>query len=557
MKMTGSQILLECLKREAVEVVFGYPGGQILPTFDALYGYKGFKFILTRHEQAAAHAADGYARVTGKVGVCLATSGPGATNLVTGIANAFMDSIPMVAITGQVPTALIGNDAFQEADITGITRPVTKHNYLVKDVKDLALIVREAFYIASTGRPGPVLIDLPKDVQVAQTDFIWPEEVKIRSYNPNYSGHPGQIKRAAKLIAEAKRPVIYVGGGIITSGASLELLELAEKINCPVTWTLMGIGAFPSKHKQSLGMLGMHGTAYANHSIMDADLIIALGARFDDRVTGRLDKFASGAKIIHIDIDPSSISKNVRVDVPIVGDARQVIAELNQEIKHLPQIDEWLKHVDALKKKFPMVFQDKKKVLPQYVIQQIDEVTNGEAIICTEVGQHQMWAAQWYNYLLPRTFVSSGGLGTMGFGFPAAIGAKLGRPEKTVFNIAGDGSIQMNIQELATCVENKINIKVAIINNGYLGMVRQWQELFYKRRYSYTPITSPDFVKLAESYGAVGIRVTKKEEVKPALKKAIAADNTVFIDFRVEEEENVYPMVPAGEAINNILGGLA
>ncbi|MCK9572255.1 MAG: biosynthetic-type acetolactate synthase large subunit [Candidatus Omnitrophica bacterium] len=557
MKMTGSQILLECLKREAVEVVFGYPGGQILPTFDALYGYKGFKFILTRHEQAAAHAADGYARVTGKVGVCLATSGPGATNLVTGIANAFMDSIPMVAITGQVPTALIGNDAFQEADITGITRPVTKHNYLVKDVKDLALIVREAFYIASTGRPGPVLIDLPKDVQVAQTDFIWPEEVKIRSYNPNYSGHPGQIKRAAKLIAEAKRPVIYVGGGIITSGASLELLELAEKINCPVTWTLMGIGAFPSKHKQSLGMLGMHGTAYANHSIMDADLIIALGARFDDRVTGRLDKFASGAKIIHIDIDPSSISKNVRVDVPIVGDARQVIAELNQEIKHLPQIDEWLKHVDALKKKFPMVFQDKKKVLPQYVIQQIDEVTNGEAIICTEVGQHQMWAAQWYNYLLPRTFVSSGGLGTMGFGFPAAIGAKLGRPEKTVFNIAGDGSIQMNIQELATCVENKINIKVAIINNGYLGMVRQWQELFYKRRYSYTPITSPDFVKLAESYGAVGIRVTKKEEVKPALKKAIAVDNTVFIDFRVEEEENVYPMVPAGEAINNILGGLA
>jgi len=557
MKMTGSQILLECLKREGVEVVFGYPGGQILPTFDALYGYKGFKFILTRHEQGAAHAADGYARVTGKVGVCLATSGPGATNLVTGIANAFMDSIPMVAITGQVPTLLIGNDAFQEADITGITRPITKHNYLVKDAKDLAVIVREAFYIASTGRPGPVLIDLPKDVQVAETEFIWPEEVRIRSYNPNYGGHPGQIKRAAKLIKESKRPILYVGGGIITSGASLELLELAEKINCPVTWTLMGIGGFPSLHKLSLGMLGMHGTAYANHSIMDADLIIALGARFDDRVTGRLDKFAPNAKVIHIDIDPSSISKNVHVDIPIVGDARQVIAELIQEIKHGPAVDEWLKHVEALKKKYPMGFKDKKKILPQYVIQQIDEVTNGEAIICTEVGQHQMWAAQWYNYAQPRTFISSGGLGTMGFGFPAAIGAKLGRPEKTVFNIAGDGSIQMNIQELGTCVANKINVKVAILNNGYLGMVRQWQELFYKRRYSYTPISSPDFVKLAESYGALGIRVTKKEEVRPALKKAIETDNTVFIDFHVEEEENVYPMVPAGEAINNILGGLA
>ena len=557
MKMTGSQILLECLKREGVEVVFGYPGGQILPTFDALYGYEGFKFILTRHEQGAAHAADGYARVTGKVGVCLATSGPGATNLVTGIANAFMDSIPMVAITGQVPTPLIGNDAFQEADITGITRPITKHNYLVKDVKDLASIVREAFYIASSGRPGPVLIDLPKDVQVAQTEFIWPPEPKLRSYNPKYTGHPGQIKRAAKLIMESKKPVLYVGGGIITSGASAELLKLAEKIGSPVTWTLMGVGGFPSLHEQALGMLGMHGTAYANHSIMDADLIVALGARFDDRVTGRLDMFAPNAKVIHIDIDPSSISKNVKVHIPIVGDAKQVITELISEIKHRPAIEDWLKHVEALKKKYPMGYKDKSKILPQYVIQQIDEVTNGEAIICTEVGQHQMWAAQWYNYVRPRTFISSGGLGTMGFGFPAAIGAKLGCPEKIVFDVAGDGSIQMNIQELATCVENKINVKVAILNNGYLGMVRQWQELFYKRRYSYTPITSPDFVKLAESYGAVGIRVTEKEEVKPALQRAIETNNTVFIDFHVEEEENVYPMVPAGEAINNILGGLA
>ncbi|MDD5120431.1 MAG: biosynthetic-type acetolactate synthase large subunit [Candidatus Omnitrophica bacterium] len=557
MKMTGSQILLECLKREGVEVVFGYPGGQVLPTFDALYDFKGFKFILTRHEQGAAHAADGYARVTGKVGVCLATSGPGATNLVTGIANAFMDSIPMVAITGQVPTALIGNDAFQEADITGITRPITKHNYLVKDIGDLAGIIREAFYIASTGRPGPVLIDLPKDVQVAQTEFNWPEEIKLRSYSPSYSGHPGQIKRAAKMIMEAKKPILYIGGGVITSGASLELLELAEKIGCPVTWTLMGIGGFPSRHKQSLGMLGMHGTAYANHSIMDADLIIALGARFDDRVTGRLDVFAPNAKVIHVDIDPSSISKNVHVHVPIVGDLRQVLIELLQEIKHAFSIEDWLKHVEVLKKKYPMGYKDTGKVLPQYVIQEIDEATRGDAIICTEVGQHQMWAAQWYNYIKPRTFVSSGGLGTMGFGFPASIGAKLGRPEKIVFNIAGDGSIQMNIQELGTCVANKINVKVAILNNGYLGMVRQWQELFYKRRYSYTPISSPDFVKLAESYGAVGIRVTKKEEVRPALERAIKTDNTVFIDFHVEEEENVYPMVPAGEAINNIIGGLA
>jgi len=548
---------LECLKREGVEVVFGYPGGQILPTFDALYEYKGFKFILTRHEQGAAHAADGYARVTGKTGVCLATSGPGATNLVTGIANAFMDSIPMVAITGQVPTSLIGNDAFQEADITGITRPITKHNYLVKDVKDLARIVREAFYIASSGRPGPVLIDLPKDVQVAQTEFIWPDEPKLRSYNPRYTGHPGQIKRAAKMIMESKKPILYVGGGVITSGASAELLALAQKIGAPVTWTLMGIGGFPSLHKQSLGMLGMHGTAYANHSIMDADLIIAVGARFDDRVTGRLDMFAPNAKVIHIDIDPSSISKNVKVHIPIVGDARQVIVELMSGIKSKPEIGDWLGHVEALKKKYPMGYKDKNKILPQYVIQQIDEVTSGEAIICTEVGQNQMWAAQWYNYTRPRTFISSGGLGTMGFGFPAAIGAKLGSPEKIVFNVAGDGSIQMNIQELATCVENKINVKVAILNNGCLGMVRQWQELFYKRRYSHTPITSPDFVRLAESYGAVGIRVKKKEEVKPALQRAIETDNTVFIDFLIEEEENVFPMVPAGEAINNILGGLA
>ncbi|MCX5714728.1 MAG: biosynthetic-type acetolactate synthase large subunit [Candidatus Omnitrophica bacterium] len=554
--MTGAQIILECLKREGVQVMFGYPGGQVLPFFDKLYD-TDFNFILTRHEQGAAHAADGYARVTGKVGVCVATSGPGATNLITGLANAYMDSIPVVAITGQVKTSLIGNDAFQEADVTGITRPVTKHNYLVKDVKDLARITREAFYIASTGRPGPVLIDLPSDVQIQETEFIWPEEVNIRSYKPTYFGHPGQIKKAAKLIRQAKKPLIYAGGGIITSGAHHELRELAEKIQAPVTWTLMGIGGFPATHKLALGMLGMHGTAYANYATMDSDLIIAVGARFDDRVTGRIDAFAPGAKVIHIDIDPSSISKNIEVDIPIVGDAKNILGQLLEEIKGTPDTSEWLKVVDAWKKKYPLTYKNGDKIKPQFVIEQIDAVTGGQAIITTEVGQNQMWAAQWYKYTQPRTFISSGGLGTMGFGFPAAMGAKLGRPDKIVFDIAGDGSIQMNIQELATCVCNKIHVKVAILNNGYLGMVRQWQELFYKKRYSQTRLHNPDFVKVAEAYGAVGIRVTKREEVRPAIERAISTENTVFIDFQIEPEENVFPMVPAGEAINKLIGGLA
>jgi len=554
--MIGAQILIECLKREGVEVIFGYPGGQVLPIFDRLYDAK-IKFILTRHEQGAAHAADGYARATGKVGVCLATSGPGATNLTTGIANAYMDSIPLVAITGQVKSFLIGNDAFQEADITGITRSITKHNYLVKEVKDLARIVREAFFIASTGRPGPVVIDIPSDVQMQDTEFIWPEDVKIRSYQPTYFGHPGQIKKAARLITQAKKPLIYAGGGIITSGAHQVLRKLAEKIQAPVTWTLMGIGGFPATHKLSLGMLGMHGTAYANHAIMDADVIIAVGARFDDRVTGRLDTFAPKAKIIHIDIDPASISKNIRVDVPIVGDAKNILGELLEQLKKVPDAAEWLKAVEALKKKYPLKYKDGEKIKPQYVVEQIYEATKGGAIITTEVGQNQMWAAQWYQYDHPRTFISSGGLGTMGFGFPAAMGAKIGCPDKQVIDIAGDGSIQMNIQELGTCVANKINVKVAILNNGYLGMVRQWQELFYKKRYSQVCITSPDFVKLAESYGAQGICVTKKEDVRPAIEKALSIDNTVLIDFRVEPEENVYPMVPAGEAINRMIEGLA
>jgi len=554
--MTGAAILIECLKREGVQVMFGYPGGQVLPIFDKLYD-ADIKFILTRHEQAAAHAADGFARATGKVGVCLATSGPGATNLVTGIATAFMDSIPIVAITGQVKTFLIGNDAFQEADVTGITRPITKHNYLVKDIKDLARIVREAFYIASTGRPGPVVIDIPSDIQMQDTEFIWPETVDIRSYKPTYFGHPGQIKKAAKFIAESKKPVIYAGGGIISSGAHLALRELVEKIQAPVTMTLMGLGGFPTVHKLSLGMLGMHGTAFANHAIMESDLIIAIGARFDDRVTGRLDCFAPGAKIIHIDIDPASISKNVKVDIPIVGDAKNILGELLEAIKKVPDTSEWLKTIETWKKKHPLAYKGEGKIKPQYVIEQIYEATRGEAVITTEVGQNQMWAAQWYKYSHPRTFISSGGLGTMGFGFPAAMGAKMGCPEKIVFDIAGDGSIQMNIQELATCVCNKINVKVAILNNGYLGMVRQWQELFYKKRYSYTCITGPDFVKLAESYGAAGIRVTKKEEVRPAIEKALSIDKTVFIDFHIEPEENVFPMVPAGEAINRMIGGMA
>ena len=557
MKLTGAKILIESLKKEGVEVIFGYPGGQVLPIFDALYD-ADIKFILARHEQGAAHAADGYSRATGKVGVCLATSGPGATNLTTGIANAYMDSIPMIAITGQVKSFLIGNDAFQEADITGITRSITKHNYLVKDVKHLAQIICEAFYVASSGRPGPVLIDIPSDIQQQETEFKWPEGIEIRSYKPTYFGHPGQIKKAAKLIASAKKPLIYAGGGIITSGAHFELKKLTEKLNTPITWTMMGIGCFPATHKLSLGMLGMHGTAYANHAIMEADLILAVGARFDDRVTGRLDKFAPYAKVIHIDIDPTSISKNVRVDIPIVGDAKNILGQLIEDINKLPDTSEWLKTIESWKGKYPLKYQGRKDVIkPQYVVEQIYEATKGKAVITTEVGQNQMWAAQWYKYDYPRTFISSGGLGTMGFGFPAAMGAKVGKPDSVVFDIAGDGSIQMNIQELATCVCNKINVKVAILNNGYLGMVRQWQELFYKKRYSYTNLTNPDFVKLAESYGAAGIRVTKREDVRRAIEKAISIDNVVFIDFKVEEEENVFPMVPAGEALNSMIEGLA
>ncbi|TAN59927.1 biosynthetic-type acetolactate synthase large subunit [bacterium] len=555
--MTGAQILIECLEREGVEIMFGYPGGVVLPIFDRLYDSK-IRFILTRHEQGAAHAADGYARATGKVGVCLATSGPGATNLTTGIANAYMDSIPMVAITGQVKTFLIGNDAFQEADVTGITRSISKHNFLVKEVKDLARVIREAFHIASTGRPGPVVIDIPVDVQQAECDFIWPQEVSIRGYKPTMFGHAGQIKKATRLIAESKKPILYIGGGVITSGAHLEVKELAETIQAPVTMTMMGLGAFPGTHELSLGMLGMHGTAYANHATMESDLIIAIGARFDDRVTGRVSAFAPHAKIIHIDIDPTSISKTVEVDIPIVGDAKNILCQLLKEIKKKPNTNKWLQQVHEWKARHPLRYaHHDDKIKPQFVIEQIYEATRGEAIITTEVGQNQMWSCQWYKYTNPRSFISSGGLGTMGFGLPAAMGVKLGCPDKTVFDIAGDGSIQMNIQELMTAVCNKIPVKIAILNNGYLGMVRQWQELFYKKRYSSTKLCNPDFVKVAESYGAVGMRVANPKDVRAAIEKAIEIDNTVLIDFIVEEEENVYPMVPAGEAINRMIGGMA
>lgn len=553
MKLSGARILVESLIKENVDIMFGYPGGVVLPAFDALYDAP-IRFILVRHEQAAAHAADGYARATGKVGVCLATSGPGATNLITGIATAYMDSIPMVAITGQVKTSLIGNDAFQEADITGITRPITKHNFLVKNVEDLSLIIKEAFHIASTGRPGPVLIDLPVDVQLAETEFHYPADVSIRSYKPTYVGHPGQIKKAARLIASSKKPVIYAGGGVILSNASSELKEFAEKIQAPVTMTLLGLGCFPATHELSLGMLGMHGTAYANYAVTESDLIIAVGARFDDRVTGRIDAFAPDAKVIHIDIDPASVSKNVEVDIPIVGDAKNILSELNKIVK-VPDTAAWLKQVHAWKKSHPLHYNHEGlKIKPQYVVEEIYHATKGDAIICTEVGQNQMWAAQYYKYIEPRTFVSSGGLGTMGYGFPAAIGAKLGCPERMVFDIAGDGSIQMNIQELATAVTEKVPVKIAILNNSFLGMVRQWQQLFYKKRYSNTRLSPvPDFVKVAEAYGAVGMRITKKEDVRPAIEKAMKIDNVVVMDFVVEEEENVFPMVPAGEALNKMI----
>jgi acetolactate synthase-1/2/3 large subunit len=555
MKKTGSQILIDALKKENVEYIFGLPGGVIIPLFDTLFDESDIKFILTRHEQAAGHAADGYARATGKVGVCIVTSGPGATNLTTAIATAYMDSIPMVAITGQVKTHLIGSDAFQEADVTGITRPISKHNYLVKDIKELGKIVKEAFYIASTGRPGPVVIDLPVDVTTDTWDGDTPDTINLPGYKPSFEGNIRQIKLAADAINRSKRPVIYAGGGVIASNSSEQLIELAEKANLPVNTTLLALGVFPEDNEKALGMLGMHGTVPANYAVHESDLLIAIGARFDDRITGKIDEFASRAQIIHIDIDPTSISKNIKVHIPVVGDAKNILTEL---IKHVSYVErkEWFEQIAEWKKKYHIAYDNTGDVVkPQYVVEQICEATKGEAIVTTEVGQNQMWAAQYYTYTKPRNFLSSGGLGTMGFGFPAAIGAQLGCPDKIVIAIAGDGSFQMNIQELSTAVKYNLPVKVAILNNGYLGMVRQWQELFYDKRYAHTLLDgNPDFVLVAKAYGAEGFQVTKRDDVRPVIEKALSINGPVVIDFRVDPEENVFPMIPAGQAISQVKG---
>ncbi|MFN3813925.1 MAG: biosynthetic-type acetolactate synthase large subunit [Aquificaceae bacterium] len=567
MTRKGADMVIEALKEEGVEHIFGYPGGAIMEVYDALYRDGSIKHILTRHEQGAGHMAEGYAKATGKVGVAMSTSGPGATNLVTAVADAYMDSVPVIFITGQVPTHLIGNDAFQEVDIVGITRPITKHNFLVKDIESLPLTIRQAFYIAKAGRPGPVLIDIPKDITQKLSDVIIPDMEKVINslpgYKPHTEGNPQQIKKAARLIMEAKRPVLYVGGGAIHAEASKEILELAELMNIPVTTTNMGKGAFPETHHLSLHMLGMHGTYYANMAVYNCDLLIAVGARFDDRVTGKVEEFAPQATVIHIDIDPASISKNIVVDVPIVGDVKIVLRKLMDEIKKegakvlfLDERNKWVEQIKRWKKLHPLTYRNSDKVIkPQYVIEQIWYATKGDAIIATGVGQHQMWSAMFYKYSFPRQFINSGGLGTMGFGLPAGIGAKIGREDKEVFVIDGDGSFMMTMQELITAVQYHVPVKVAIINNGYLGMVRQWQELFYEKRYSEVDLSvQPDFVKLAEACGAVGLRAEKPSEVRGIVEEALKVqDKPVVMDFHVDREENVLPMVPAGKSYKDMI----
>jgi len=553
MKMAGAQIICEGLVKEGVEVIFGILGGAILPLYDTLPKYPQLRHILVRHEQGAAHAADGYARATGKVGVCVATSGPGATNLVTGIANAYLDSVPLVAITGQVTRPFIGKDAFQEIDITGVTLPITKHNYLVRDVSSLARIVKEAFHIARTGRPGPVLIDIPRDVQIEQAEFHCPSKTDLLSYKPTLQGHPAQVKKAAKLINEAQHPLIIAGRGVIISEAYAELRQLAEIAQIPVITTLLGISSFPESHALSYGMLGMHGMAYANMAVDAADLIIAIGMRFDDRVTAKVSAFAPHARVIHIDIDPAEIGKNVRVDVPIVGDVKIVLDILNRLIISVEHIA-WVQQLDDWRREHPStIIRDSEGLLPQFVIRKIYEATQSKAIITTGVGQNQLWAAQHYWYDKPNSFISSGGLGTMGFGLPAAIGAKVGCPDSAVWVIDGDGSFQMTIQELATLVQDDIAVKVAIMRNGYLGMIRQWQELFYGRRYVASLLSSPDFVKVAEAYGIPALRVKHNEEVVSAIEQAMDYQGPFVIDFMIEPEENVYPMVLPGAALAEVL----
>jgi acetolactate synthase-1/2/3 large subunit len=561
LKLKGAQILLQCLQEEGVDTIFGYPGGAVLPIYDAIFD-SPIRHILTRHEQGAAHAADGYARATGKVGVCIATSGPGATNLVTGIATAYMDSTPMVCFTGQVATSLIGKDAFQEADITGITLPITKHNYLVEKTEDIARVVKEAFYIARTNRPGPVVVDLPKDIMEREIEYEpVTEEINIRSYRVMKGYNAGQVISAVKLIEQAQKPVIYAGGGVIASEASNELIELAEKRQIPVTTTLMGMGSFPGDNPLFLGMLGMHGTKYANYAVSACDLLIAIGVRFDDRVTGKIETFAPHAKIIHIDIDAAEIGKNVKVNVPIVGQVKEVLTALNQRLSPVDTepLKEWKQMIADWKASYPLTYglASEGRIMPQKVIEEIFQVTAGKAIITTEVGQNQMWTAQHFKFLYPRSFLTSGGLGTMGYGMPAAIGAKIARPDWPVIDIAGDGSIQMNIQELGTAVQYKLPIIICILNNQFLGMVRQWQGLFYKGRYSHTDIShQPDFVKLAEAYGAVGRRIQDPGQVNSALREALdVTDRPVVLDFWVEREADVFPMVPPGGSLSEMLGG--
>ncbi len=567
MSRKGADIVIETLKEEGVEVIFGLPGGAIMEVYDALYRDGSIKHILARHEQGAGHMAEGYAKATGKVGVAMTTSGPGATNIVTPIADAYMDSVPIVVITGQVPTHMIGNDAFQEVDIVGITRPITKHNFLVRKIEDLPLMIRQAFYIAKTGRPGPVLIDIPKDITQQLSNVAIPTEERVREslpgYRPHTEGNLQQIKKAARLIASSKRPVLYVGGGAVSSDAQEELIELAQLMKVPVTTTTQGKGAFPEDHPLALRMLGMHGTYYANMAVYNADLLIAVGARFDDRVTGKIDEFAPGAKIIHIDIDPASISKNIVVDVPIVGDVKTVLRKLINEIKrrgakilHPEEREKWLSQIEKWKKLHPLTYKNSKKVIkPQYVIEQIHEATGGDAIIVPGVGQHQMWAAMFFRFSYPRQFLNSGGLGTMGFGLPAGIGAKVGRPDKEVFVIDGDGSFVMTMQEIITAAQYTVPVRVAIINNGYLGMVRQWQELFYDKRYSEVDLSfQPDFVRLAEAMGAVGFRAEKPSEVREIIEEAMKVDDKpVILDFAVDREENVLPMVPPGKSYRDMI----
>lgn len=555
--------MLECLKKEGVDTIFGYPGGTVINIYDELFSFKEIRHILPRHEQAGTHAADGYARATGRVGVCLATSGPGATNTVTGIATAYMDSIPIVIITGQVPTPLIGNDAFQEVDIIGITRPCTKHSFLVRDVKDLAMIMKKAFYIARSGRPGPVLVDLPKDVQMAQTEFIYPETVEIRSYKPNLEGHPRQVEKAVTMMLDARRPVMYVGGGAVLGNASDELTTLARKLTIPVTTTLMGLGSFPENDPNSLGMLGMHGAYCANMAMTNSDLIIAVGARFDDRVTGKLGTFAPHAKIIHVDVDPTSIKKNVRVDLPIVGDVKDVLTKMIKQADKLKDkvaefknaLAPWHEDIIGWKEKHPIGYKDSSTIIkPQFVIQKLRELSDEDAIVSTDVGQHQMWTAQFFQFNKPRTLLTSGGLGTMGFGLPAAMGAQAAFPGRQVITICGDGGVQMNIQEMATLVQNKLPVKIVILNNNFLGMVRQWQELFFDKRYSSTCMELPiDFVKLADAYGAKGFSTAKPSDVVKIIKQGFKEKGPVIMEFKIAREEKVLPMVPAGAALNEMV----